>query len=134
MYKFFYKKPKPSKSKYEYKMLYDFETRKQESQKILDKYPTKIPIIVEKSDSNNNNSPDIAKHVWVIESDVTIGQFLYIIRSHIKIKAQEALFFFINNYHVPGTQETLGQVYKNHKDENKDGFLYITYDLENTFG
>jgi hypothetical protein len=133
MFKFIYKKPKPSKSKYEYKMANDFDTRRRESTEILKKHPTRIPIIVEKSDLSND-VPEILTHKWVIESSATIGQLIYIIRNEIKLQPEKALYFFVNNRDVPGTQESLSCIYENYKNETKDGWLYITYSSENAFG
>ena len=49
----------------------------------------------------------------------------------IKLNAEHAMFLFINGLLVSNS-ETVGHIYHQHKDE--DGFLYITYTSENTFG
>lgn len=41
------------------------------------------------------------------------------------------LFIFINNI-IPSQHESVSTIYEQHKDV--DGFLYITYSGENTFG
>jgi GABA(A) receptor-associated protein len=38
----------------------------------------------------------------------------------------------VNNKTLPPTAALMSQVYKEHKDE--DGFLYVTYSGESTFG
>ena len=54
MWKYFIKEgPSPSKSGYEFKMLHSFEKRKTESARINEKYPDKIPLILEKSDTSH---------------------------------------------------------------------------------
>ena len=125
MFKFLYKKPKPSKSKYEFKMLYDFETRKKESDIILLNNPDKIPVIIEKSDSSNIQ--DLNTHIWIINKNITISQLMQSVRAHLKLDTSQCIFFFINNSYIASTKETLDQVYKNHSHETKDGWLYITY-------
>ena len=113
-----------------FKTQHPLEKRKEESTKILTKYPGKIPIIVEKN--NRTNMPDISKNKFLAPSDLTIGQFLVVIRNRIDITEHEALFLFVNNNILPPTSAMLSQLYNDYKDE--DNFLYVTYCSENTFG
>lgn len=131
MLKYFVKEgPAPSKSGYEFKMLHSFEKRKAESERINEKYPDKIPLILERSDACH--LPKIEKTKYLMQKDVTVGQFMYIIRKQIKISENESIFFLINNSIVPCTGETIGDMYDKHKD--MDGFLYMIYSAQQTFG
>lgn len=105
------------------------EKRMAESKKILDKYPDRIPIIVEKGDGKN--LPEIDKKKYLVPSDLTMGQFLYVIRKRIKLEPTKGLYIFIDNI-LPATSQTVGNIYNEKKDP--DGFLYIVYQSENTFG
>jgi GABA(A) receptor-associated protein len=58
-------------------------------------------------------------------------QLFFIIRKRIKIKDSEAIFIYVNNK-LPLTSSYISDIYDSNKDE--DGFLYITYSTENTFG
>ena len=108
MLKYFVKDgPAPSRSGYEFKMLHSFEKRKAESERINEKYPDKIPLILERSDASH--LPKIEKTKYLMQKDVTIGQFMYIIRKQIKINETESIFFLVNNSIVPGTGETIGR-------------------------
>ncbi len=107
----------------------DFNTRLNESKRIMSKYPDRIPVIVNKSD--RSNIQEIDKKKYLVPRDMYIGQFTYIIRKNIKLNESEALFVTINNSLVP-TNSIMSEIYKNHHD--KDGFLYIIYSSENTFG
>jgi GABA(A) receptor-associated protein len=60
-----------------------------------------------------------------------MGQFIKILRDKIKIKPEIALFFFVKNKIFPITSP-IGNIYKEHADE--DGFLYIEFCEESTFG
>ena len=100
-----------------------------ESSKIIERYPDRIPIIVEKD--KKCKIKDIDKNKFLVPNDMTLGQFIYVVRKRIKLDPTEALFFFVNNILCNNTQ-TLGEIYKTYKD--KDGFLYILYTSENTFG
>ncbi|MCJ7637302.1 MAG: hypothetical protein MUO21_07415 [Nitrososphaeraceae archaeon] len=131
MLKYFIKDgPAPSKSGYEFKMLHSFEKRKAESERINEKYPDKIPLILERSDASH--LPKIEKTKYLMQKDVTIGQFMFIVRKQIKINETESIFLLVNNHLVPATGATMGEVYEKHAD--KDGFLYITYSSQQTFG
>jgi len=109
---------------------FSFDQRKKESARILDKFPDKIPIIVEKGKSDK--LPVIDKAKYLVPQDITVGQFLNIIRKRIQLSESEALFIFIENNTLPSNSMTIVNIYENHK--NEDGFLYITYCGENVFG
>ena len=103
-----------------------------ESAKIRSKYPDRIPIIVEKSIGQSGaDVPDIDKKKFLVPHDLTIGQFVYVIRKRIKLRPEEAIFIFVRNA-LPPTSSTISMIYDDHRDE--DGFLYMTYSGENTFG
>lgn len=63
--------------------------------------------------------------------DLTVGQFVYVIRKRISVPAEKAIFIFVNNT-LPPTAALMSTVYEQHKDE--DGFMYMIYSGENTFG
>ena len=95
-------------------------------------------------------------------ADLTVGQFVYVIRKRIKLSPEKAIFIFINNVlpptgtclmpmsvsfssvasivlrravsvsHMLCTAALMSNIYEEQKDV--DGFLYITYSGENTFG
>ena len=109
---------------------HDIETRTQESNKILTKYPDRIPIIVYKN--KNADIKDIEKNKFLVPGDLTIAQFLTIIRKRIELSDKETLFLFINDTTLAGGSEIISNVYDKYKDE--DGFLYISYCNENVFG
>ena len=108
---------------------HSIENRTNESKKILFKYPNRIPIIVEKS--NNCDLPDISKKKYLVPNDMTMSQFLYVVRKRIELEPSKSLFIMINNHLVPSAK-SVGVIYEDDKDD--DGFLYMVYSAENTFG
>ena len=114
-----------------YKTEFTLQQRKDESCGILKKYPDRIPIIVERSKTCNVDIDEIDKKKYLVPNDLTVGQFQYVIRKRIKMQPEKALFVFIGNI-LPPTSQLISSVYKEHLDE--DGFLYINYSGENTFG
>ncbi len=109
---------------------FSFADRANESSRIKIKYPNRIPVICEKA-QGKSTAPDIDKNKYLVPCDLTIGQFLYVIRKRIKLPPESALFLFINGT-IPSASMLMSSIYENEKDP--DGFLYITYAQENTFG
>ena len=107
--------------------------RQEESARILKKHPTRIPIICERSTScTSKYIMDIDKTKYLVPMDMLIGQFIYVVRKRIDIAKNEALFIFVNNRVLPPSSELVANVYSQYKDN--DGFLYMQYNSENTFG
>jgi GABA(A) receptor-associated protein len=100
-----------------------------ECERIKNKYPNRIPIIVCKD--KNCKLVNIDKQKFLVPKDMNMGQFIYIIRKRISLESSEALFVLVNHHLIPGNN-VLDEVYEKHKD--KDGFLYVSYTSENTFG
>ena len=105
------------------------EKRKAEAERIRAKYPDRIPVIVEKREKCE--IPDIDKKKFLVPSDLTMGQFVYVIRKRIKLPADQAIFLFVNNT-MPPAGALMSQVYKDHMDYS--GFLTLIYSSESTFG
>ncbi|KAI8474820.1 MAG: autophagy protein Atg8 ubiquitin like-domain-containing protein [Monoraphidium minutum] len=116
-------------AKLSFKQEHSLEKRQAEAARIRDKYPDRIPVIVEKAEKSD--IPDIDKKKFLVPADLTVGQFVYVIRKRIKLSPEKAIFVFVKNV-LPPTAALMSSVYEDHKDE--DGFLYITYSGENTFG
>ena len=112
-----------------FKENFQLQKRKKESISIMKKYPNRIPVIVEKVGSSD--IPDIDKHKYLVPSDLTVGQFQFVIRKRVELKPEQAIFFFVNNT-LPSTGTLMTILYKEYKDV--DGFLYMKYSGENTFG
>lgn len=112
--------------KFRYKKSY--KDRCEESTKCIKEYPDRVPVICEPS---TKKCPAIDKVKYLVPRNLSICQFLYVIRGRISIKPDEALFLFINGNTV-NLSNKLGNIYEIYK--NVDGFLYTSYASENTFG
>ncbi|CAH2054409.1 unnamed protein product, partial [Iphiclides podalirius] len=108
-----------------------FITRKEEVMAIKSKFPTKIPLIVERY-HKERNLPTLDKTKFLVPEDITMSQFLVIIRNRIRIKPNQALYLIINNRSMLSMSLTMAQAYEHYGDE--DGFLYITYASQEVFG
>ncbi|XP_019675644.1 gamma-aminobutyric acid receptor-associated protein-like 2 isoform X2 [Leopardus geoffroyi] len=154
--------------KWMFKEDHSLEHRCVESAKIRAKYPDRVPVIVEKV--SGSQIVDIDKRKYLVPSDITVAQFMWIIRKRIQLPSEKAIFLFVDKTvpqsrvhssghcpptspHLPSpagkernpgpvearglqsrwvTSLTMGQLYEKEKDE--DGFLYVAYSGENTFG
>ncbi|CAN8270636.1 unnamed protein product [Cochlearia groenlandica] len=112
-----------------FKQEHPLEKRQAESCRIRDKYPDRIPVIVERAEKSD--VPDIDKKKYLVPADLTVGQFVYVVRKRIKLSPEKAIFIFVKNI-LPPTAAIMSAIYEEHKDE--DGFLYMSYSGENTFG
>jgi GABA(A) receptor-associated protein len=61
----------------------NLKLRISESDKILKKYPNRVPIIIERGDKCILN--DIDKTKYLVPKDLNMNQFIYIIRKRIKL-------------------------------------------------
>ncbi|KAE8990985.1 hypothetical protein PR001_g21352 [Phytophthora rubi] len=82
-----------------FKKEHPFEKRQAEAQRIRFKYSDRIPVICEKAD--RSDIPDIDKKKYLVPADLTVGQFVYVIRKRIKLSPEKAIFIFINNVLPP---------------------------------
>ncbi|BHF79901.1 hypothetical protein AAHC03_019118 [Spirometra sp. Aus1] len=115
--------------KFAYKEEHSFEKRLAEGEKIRKKYPSCVPVIVEKSP--RARVPTLDKNKYLVPSDLTVGQFYFLIRKRIQLKPEQALFFFVENT-IPPTSATMGALYSEYGEH--DHFLYIAYSDESIYG
>lgn len=112
-----------------FKQQYTLQERRNESSRVLLKYPDRVPIICERR--KYSNLKHIDKQKYLVPNDLTAGQFIYVIRKRLHLPAEKAIFIFVGDT-LPTISATLADLYKQHQDI--DGFLYIVYSEENVFG
>ena len=104
--------------------------RKKESEKIKNQFPEKIPIICEKDPKSNIREIDKTK--YLVPNDLTVSQFNIMIRKRIEIQQEAAFYLLVNGKHSITGDTLLSEIYEKYQDE--DGFLYIAYASELTWG
>ena len=111
------------------------DDRRNVSNGLLVRYPDRIPVIVDRPTASRfgrrESIPPIDKQKYLVPADLTMAKFMQEIRRHIAINSQQSLFLFVNGFLLPNS-DPIGAVYRRHRDP--DGFLYVTYTTENTFG
>ena len=70
---------------------------------------SRVPVIVEKAPKARIG--DLDKKKYLVPSDLTVGQFYFLIRKRIHLRPEDALFFFVNNV-IPPTSATMGSLYQ----------------------
>lgn len=99
-------------------------------QRLVTTHPGRIPIFVTRAPSCKE-IPDLPKHKFLVNGDLTVGQFIYVIRRQLVLKPEQALFVFVGNS-LPVSSQTLREVYG--QFASMDGALRLTYTSESAFG
>ena len=110
----------------QFQQKHSLQKRIQESVRILKKYPDRVPIIC-----SPTANIKMEKTNFLVPKDMTAGELMATIRARTLLKKEDAIFMFVNNT-IPINSILLSQLYDLHK--HQDGFLYISYVEENTFG
>ncbi|WOL16414.1 autophagy-related protein [Canna indica] len=108
---------------------FSFGERLAEARDIVAKYPDRVPVIVERF--SRCDLPIMEKRKYLVPRDMSVGQFIHILGSRLHLSQGKALFVFVKNT-LPQTATLLDSIYESYKDE--DGFLYMCYSSEKTFG
>ncbi len=106
-----------------------FEERKTESERIMIKYPNRVPVVCERA---TTDAPKIDRSKYLVPVDITMGEFMFIIRKRLKLPPEESIYLFVGNDAMAPVASLISQVYEKHHDT--DGFLYVKYSKESTFG
>jgi GABA(A) receptor-associated protein len=122
------------------------EDRKRESQKILIKYPERVPVICRKGEASS--LINIKKQKFLVPGTMMIGEFKYVIFKAIKnemdklheankltnasSQSEKTIYLFTDSREMPKTGKQISELYN--EEKNEDGFLYLYYTEENTMG
>lgn len=118
-----------------YKDTIPLKKRIDDSIKLISKYPSYVPIVIECDDEV---AKLIKKRKYLIDKDVQVSYLLQAIRGKMTVDKHKAFFLFYNDVMI-STTELIGVLYEKYKMVNKitrndDQIFYITLKLENTFG
>jgi GABA(A) receptor-associated protein len=113
-----------------FKVQYSLEERMKCSENIRKKYEGRLPVIVEREPSSR--LPDLPKKKFIVPAEGTVGKFILEIRKHLKIHSDTAIFVFVPGGVLPPVASQMGTIDIRYRDD--DGFLYLTYTSESTFG
>jgi len=131
-------KHQPSKTLKEWLKTHPKEKRNADTTRAKSLHAKRYPILVVPATSE---TPAIDRQKYMVPDEFTMGQLMYLIRSRITLQKEEGLYLFVChlNEHdelvqevLPSASQLVGDLYRKHA--NSDGFLYVKYSVENTFG
>lgn len=76
------------------------------------RYQDRIPVICEKVEKSDIATID--KKKYLVPADLTVGQFVYVIRKRIKLSPEKAIFIFVDEV-LPPTAALMSSIYEEHK-------------------
>ena len=100
--------------------------------RIKEKYPDRIPTLCEPHDEKYR----IKKNKFLIPNDLTVGHFILHIRKYLQnLNESQGIFLFIGeNKKVYSSGFLFSEIVKVPGVLGEDGFLYIKFALESTYG
>ncbi|XP_062975006.1 microtubule-associated proteins 1A/1B light chain 3C-like [Elgaria multicarinata webbii] len=114
-----------------FKQRKSLETRMHEATEIREKFPNKIPVVVERY-WKEKALPQLDRIKFLVSQDLSMSQFIFTLRSRLSLNATQAFYLLVNNKSMPCLSLTILEIYHDNKDE--DGFLYMTYASQEMFG
>ena len=91
--------------------------------RLLKRYPDKIPVYIE----------GITQNKFLVPYDITVSQFLYMLREKVLMTPTESIFvFFGKRKEIMPSNMIIREIYDRLKDD--DDMLYAFYAKENVFG
>ena len=75
--------------------------------------------------------PQIDKNKFLVPGDLTVSQFVFVVRKRLALGAEQSLFLFCAGT-LPTTGTLLRELYATYADP--DGFIYLLYTAESSFG
>ena len=83
----------PTWTEIPFKKKKDFMTRLREAESVLAKYPDRIPVVCERA---TTDAPRLDRSKYLVPADISMGEFMYVIRKRMKILPEVSIYLFVN--------------------------------------
>ncbi|OCT81733.1 microtubule-associated proteins 1A/1B light chain 3B [Xenopus laevis] len=107
------------------------DSRIHEVNRVKNRFPYKIPVIVERS-PREKRLPRLEKIKFLVPPEITMGQFVNTIRCKLPLPPSHSLCVVVGGRELASLAMTMCQVYSENRDQ--DGFLYLSYMSQDVFG
>jgi microtubule-associated protein 1 light chain len=118
-------------SKQSFQQRLSFESRAKEAIDTRKRYPSKVPLVVERY-RREQSIGEIDKVKWLVPVEMTTLQLSIVLKQRLHLTPGKEFFLLIDGKTIPSLNVPMVTLHQ--KFANEDGFLYFTYASQECFG